>query len=178
MILPILFFILIRFVWVFRIAIMEKLLQWRETILKQRDMIHGGNEEGSGKALLYRDIRFNDDDPIELTRNQEFTMYRRKSEDTSSLKGANIGSWDIYSLSLDPSYRYQLIVRSSIGSEPDRVISMNELLSQSPGRIEIEDISEWVYTLPSYIADEIQTPGRSSISLRMGGKKLNTNVLL
>jgi hypothetical protein len=144
------------------------ILQWRGYILdyRIRMKVNRGDGDEEDGSFLYRDIRFNDLKPLVLTQNQEFTLYQRHSEDTSSLQGANIGSWNIYSVSLNPSYRYELIVRTR-APEPNRVIPINELFKSSSGRFEIDDITEWVYSLPPEISNDIQTPERTSISLRM-----------
>lgn len=166
MILPILFLVVLRFMWVFRDTLISHAVTFRTTLTRERSKTY--KDLGMDhKSFLYRDIRFNDDRPLILMKDQEFTVYKRSSEDTSFLQGANIGSWNISSMSLHPDYSYQFIVRtkSSIQNS-DRVVSINEFLTGSE-RFDVEDVSEWLYNLPKETSAELNHTNTSSISLRM-----------
>jgi hypothetical protein len=166
MIIPILFFLLIRFLWVFQDSIINNILIWRSLILEKRtSMVVGNTDSVDKQSFLYRDIRYNDTRPLVIGKQEEFTLYKRLSNDTSSLQGANIGSWYIHSVSLHPSYMYQLIVRTKTMEEI--IIPINDLFPPTSSRFDIPDISEWLYEIPPGVSKRIQHPQRISISLRM-----------
>ena len=172
MILPILFLALLRFAWVFRDTILAHMVALRSSLVRERSKTH--KDLGVGhKSFLYRDIRFNDDRQLVLMKNQEFTVYKRLSDDTSLLQGANIGSWNISSMALHPDYSYQFIVRTNPSAststsvqESDRIVPIDDFLPGSE-RFEVEDVSEWLYNLPKETSTELTPPNVSSISLRM-----------